>query len=105
VDFNPADEYMFISGSSDKTVALWDLRNTSKSLHLFEGHNEDVWKVEWAPTNNTIFASCSSDRRIRIWDMSKIGAEVKNEDAVDGPPELLFIHGGHRAKVPDFSWN
>ena len=23
----------------------------------------------------------------------------------DGPPELLFIHGGHTAKVADFSWN
>jgi hypothetical protein len=23
----------------------------------------------------------------------------------DGPPELLFVHGGHTAKVSDFSWN
>lgn len=22
----------------------------------------------------------------------------------DGPPELLFIHGGHRRSVGDFSW-
>ena len=27
------------------------------------------------------------------------------EDAEDGPPELLFIHGGHTAKITDFSWN
>lgn len=27
------------------------------------------------------------------------------EDAEDGPPELLFIHGGHTSKVSDFSWN
>jgi hypothetical protein len=27
------------------------------------------------------------------------------EDAEDGPPELLFIHGGHTAKISDFSWN
>jgi histone-binding protein RBBP4 len=37
--------------------------------------------------------------------MSKIGDELTPEDAVDGPPELLFIHGGHSAKVSDFSWN
>ena len=24
---------------------------------------------------------------------------------VSGPPELLFVHGGHTAKVSDFSWN
>ena len=27
------------------------------------------------------------------------------EDAEDGPPELLFLHGGHTSKVSDFSWN
>ena len=52
---------------------------------------------------------------------SKIGEEQSAEDAEDGPPELLFIHGGHTAKVcrnlsnytfadssiqiSDFSWN
>jgi len=27
------------------------------------------------------------------------------QDAEDGPPELLFIHGGHTSKVSDFAWN
>ena len=36
---------------------------------------------------------------------SKIGEEQSAEDAEDGPPELLFIHGGHTAKISDFSWN
>lgn len=27
------------------------------------------------------------------------------EDAEDGPPELLFIHGGHTSKISDFAWN
>jgi len=37
--------------------------------------------------------------------LSKIGEEQSAEDAEDGPPELLFIHGGHTAKISDFSWN
>jgi hypothetical protein len=40
-----------------------------------------------------------------VWDLSKIGEEQSAEDAEDGPPELLFIHGGHTAKISDFSWN
>ena len=40
-----------------------------------------------------------------MWDLSRIGEEQSPEDAEDGPPELLFIHGGHTAKIPDFSWN
>lgn len=35
----------------------------------------------------------------------RIGEEQSSEDAEDGPPELLFIHGGHTGKVMDFSWN
>ncbi len=49
--------------------------------------------------------SASSDRRIHIWDLSRIGEEQTPEDAEDGPPELLFIHGGHTSKISDFSWN
>lgn len=45
------------------------------------------------------------DRRIIVWDLAKIGAEISAEDAEDGPPEMLFIHGGHRANIPDFSWS
>jgi len=32
-------------------------------------------------------------------------AMIPFQDAEDGPPELLFIHGGHTAKISDFSWN
>lgn len=40
-----------------------------------------------------------------IWDLSRIGMEQSEEDAEDGPPELLFLHGGHTSKVTDFSFN
>lgn len=31
--------------------------------------------------------------------------EQTPEDAEDGPPELLFLHGGHTSKVSDLSFN
>jgi histone-binding protein RBBP4 len=31
--------------------------------------------------------------------------EQTQEDAEDGPPELLFLHGGHTSKVSDVSFN
>lgn len=48
-----------------------------------------------APHNETILASRGTDQRLNVWDLSKIGEEQSLEDADDGPPELLFIHGGH----------
>ena len=46
-----------------------------------------------------------TDRRLHVWDLAKISEDQTQEDAEDGPPELLFIHGGHTAKISDFSWN
>ena len=105
LSFNRLTETLLLTGSTDKTVALWDLRKLDSKLHVFQQHRDEVLQVSWAPFGDAIFASSSGDRRINIWDMSKIGQEQTPEDAEDGPPELLFIHGGHTSKVSDFSWN
>jgi len=105
LSFNPYNEFVIATGSGDKTVALWDLRNLKNKLHTFQGHTDEIFQVQWSPFNETILASASSDRRLNIWDLSKIGDEQSPEDAQDGPPELLFIHGVHTSKISDFSWN
>ncbi len=105
VSFNPFSEFVLATGSADSTVALWDMRNLGLKVHSFENHSDEIIQVEWSPFNQAVFASGSSDRRINVWNLSKIGEEQDPEDAEDGPPELLFIHGGHTNKVSDFSWN
>jgi histone-binding protein RBBP4 len=103
--FNPYQEFLLVTGSADKTAALWDLRHLKEKLHSFESHQDQIFSVQWAPFNETLLATCSADRRVNIWDLSRIGEELSPEDAADGPPELLFIHGGHTDKISDFSWN
>jgi histone-binding protein RBBP4 len=87
-----------------QTIALWDMRNLKLKLHSFEAHEDEVFQVAWSPHHETIFASGSGDRRINLWDISKIGYEQTPEDAEDGPPELLFVHGGHTSKPVDLTW-
>lgn len=80
-------------------VALHDIRNLSSRLHTFVNHTEEVFQIGWNPRNETILASCGADRRLMVWDLANIGNEQSPDDAEDGPPELLFIHGGHTSKV------
>ena len=103
--FNPMSEYLVATGGADNCVTLWDLRNLRDRVHIFEGHQEEVLQVSWAPFSDTVLGSSSSDRRVIVWDVSRIGDEQTPEDAECGPPELLFSHGGHTARVSDFSWS
>lgn len=79
---------------SSQTAVLHDIRSPSQKLHVFESHTDEVLHLCWSPHNPTIFASASSDRRINIWDLHRIGEEQTPDDQEDGPPELLFVHGG-----------
>lgn len=105
IDTNPHDEFLFIAGDTNQKLALWDFRQLTQPLHVFEGHKEEVYSVEWSPHFSNIFASSGIDRRVIIWDLERIGGTQSQEDAEDGPPEILFIHGGHTAKINDISWN
>ncbi|KAK7025469.1 Histone acetyltransferase type B subunit 2 [Paramarasmius palmivorus] len=104
VAYSPASEHLIVTGSGDHTAILHDTRSPHKKLHVFEGHQDEVLHLAWSPHNPTIFASASSDRRVNIWDLSLIGQEQTPDDQEDGPPELLFVHGGHTSRPTDFCW-
>lgn len=89
VSFSPGNEFLFASGSSDGTVALWDTRKLTSKVHSLEVPTEDsargqVTSVKWHPTVETLLASSGTDRRVNIWDLSRIGMEQDHEDAQDG---------------------
>ncbi|KAH9897896.1 histone acetyltransferase type B subunit 2 [Cubamyces lactineus] len=106
VAFTPNVDFphLILTGSADKTIQLRDRRKLNTPVHIFEGHTDEVLHVAWSPHNPTVFASASSDRRINLWDLSQIGVEQTPDDQEDGPPELLFVHGGHTARPTDFCW-
>lgn len=105
VAFSPASPHYFISGSADCSVALWDMRMLHERTYTFQAHTDEVLQVAWSPHHETVFASAAADRRIAVWDASRVGAAQDPEDAEDGPPELLFVHGGHTARISDFAWS
>ncbi|KAI9807071.1 MAG: Histone acetyltransferase type B subunit 2 [Sarcosagium campestre] len=105
IAFNPASEYILATGSADKTIGIWDLRNLKQKLHALEGHKDAVQSLAWHPFEEAVLGSGGYDRRIIFWDLSKVGEEQTPDDQEDGPPELMFMHGGHTNHISDFSWN
>lgn len=105
IAFHPIQETILASGSSDGTIGIWDTRNFKQKVHSIDAHKSSVMSLEWNPMDSAVLGSGSSDRRICFWDLSKAGEEQTPEDAEDGPPELLFMHGGHTNTISDFSFN
>ena len=103
--FSPSAESIVATGCSDSDIGIWDLRNLKSKLHALKGHQDSVTSLEWHPFETAILASSSYDRRVHFWDLSRVGEEQTPEDRLDGPPELLFMHGGHTNRISDFSWN
>ncbi|KAJ9127499.1 Histone acetyltransferase type B subunit 2 [Naganishia onofrii] len=104
VAWNRAVSTLLLTGSSDNTIGLWDIRRLDQKVHSFEAHQDEVLQLAWSPHDPTVFASSSTDRRVNIWDVAKIGEEQIPDDAEDGPPELIFVHGGHTNRPTDISW-
>ena len=105
VAFSPSNQHILATGSADRTVSLWDVRNLKASLHSLIHSSDDVLQLAWSPHHSSILASSGADRRVHVWDLDRIGMQQSAEDAEDGPPELLFVHGGHTNRVPDISWD
>ena len=58
-----------VSGSSDKTLKVWDVA-TGKCLATLEGHSENVWSVSVFPDGRRL-VSASTDKKLKLWGLPK----------------------------------
>ncbi|CAM9104338.1 unnamed protein product [Choristocarpus tenellus] len=72
VDATDGESGLVISGSSDRSIKIWDaLNGREDSLDTYSaGHTSKVSDVQWKPDNGQthIFASSSIDHTVKIWD-------------------------------------
>ncbi|KAJ0085940.1 hypothetical protein Patl1_06978 [Pistacia atlantica] len=110
LSWNPFDERILATGSADKMVkeSTYRLMHVPNISNFYCGNvlNRNVVnQVEWSPKNYNLIASVCADRRLIIWDLSRIGTEQTSEQSFRGPPELLFVHIGHKSDIKEFSWD
>ena len=105
IDFNPTNPFIFLTGSSDKSILLWDIRNTKYKMHSFIHHEGNVMNVKWNNKKSNIFASLGEDKKILLWDLLQIGANIARNDNEEAASEMIFEHLGHQNTINDMDWN
>ena len=73
VAFSPDGE-MALSGSTDKTMRLWDLAS-GRTIRTLSGHSEWVRSVAFSPDGKTAFSG-SDDKTLRLWNLAS-GDEIR----------------------------
>lgn len=70
LDFDPTGGYLLLSGSQDKTVRIWDIREP-QSIKKRQPINvrHPVREVQWSPTDVGEFALCTENGVIQRWDL------------------------------------
>jgi len=112
---------LLATGGADGAAQVRDVRRLDVSLHTLSWSIardaagaeparrrpcHAVSEVAWAPVGASTLARCSGScsalataedsGRVLIWDLSSAGSVPQpSAEAVDGPPELTFVHGGH----------
>src|SRR6266702_2534491 len=60
------DGRRIVSGSSDRTIRVWNAMTGETAAGPFTGHTSEVWSVAFSPDGQRI-VSGSHDRTIRVW--------------------------------------
>ena len=67
---HPNRPNLLISGSADKTVKLWDLRNTSQPVSEYTGHSHDVVGCAFSAHDPDLLVSTSKDGSVKVWNIN-----------------------------------
>ena len=71
--FSP-DSRFLASGSSDKTVRVWEV-SRKRAVHTLEEHKNDIYALAWFPDGKRLISG-SDDHTLMIWD-PKTGQRLK----------------------------
>uniref|UniRef100_A0A0N5ART3 RING-type domain-containing protein n=1 Tax=Syphacia muris TaxID=451379 RepID=A0A0N5ART3_9BILA len=68
VCFSPISSYHLVFGGTDRSIHLYDLRNISKAVNVFQGHYKPISYVKYVTRNEVV--SAATDSQLRIWDVN-----------------------------------
>ena len=70
MSWSPTNPNLFVSGSLDKNIYLWDLRVKERHTLQFANPGVKIKHVAFDPHNENSFATGDSEGTVKIWDIS-----------------------------------
>lgn len=67
-DWNKYNDSLLVTGSVDKSIRVWDVRNHRQPVTVLQGHTYAVRRVKFSPHQENLIASCSYDMTMCMWD-------------------------------------
>ena len=66
LQWSPSEATVFASGSTDRTLRIWDIRDNSKAQISFEAHSDDVNVISWNRNVAYLLASGCDDGSFKV---------------------------------------
>ena len=82
----PLDEHRYLSGSSDRTVHIWDTRIKTPTIHRFKPHKSGVIQME--TINENQFCTVGNEKIVCEWDERMLKSPVLS---IENKTEILKI--------------
>lgn len=103
--FNEICLFLTCSICNAGQIKIWDVRQLSESVLVFNSNSKNLTQVSWCPTQSQVLASVGKDEKeIKIWDIGVISSKsaVELSSLHSSKPLLSY-------EIPDtissFSWH
>jgi WD40 repeat protein len=86
-----------LSGSTDKTLKLWEVASGNE-LQTFTGHKWEVTSVAFSPDGRTALSAGNHDQMIKLWDVAT-GKELRTFTGHSGAVHAVAVSPDGRTAV------
>jgi ribosome assembly protein RRB1 len=93
VQWSPTEATVFASCSADKTIRIWDTRQSQKSMISVVAHGSDVNVISWNRSATYMLVSGADDGSLRVWDLRSLSAD-----------SFVANFAYHRCGKPAIAW-
>ena len=89
-----SDDQLIVSGSTDKTIKVWEM-GSGQLLHSLEGHINSINALAITPDSKRL-VSGSSDNTIKVWNLENGQLQRSLEGHTRGVISIALTPDGHR---------